>query len=331
MSFVNSVLNSQQQPPVVETPPAAQTQTQAPAPAPSFRDAVAASQAARDQHLNELASSVGAAPIATETPAPPAPVQPGVSAAQQQALDTAIKEMSADEFDTWVKAQPPGAIKKAAENIAAYYSTQMREQFGELLGLGDLAQADPKVRKKLERIVKDPAARDFILEKAFAIFDPQEFGTQSPAPGAAPAAAALTQDDVARTVEQTIAQRDAKIRYEAERSREVEALVRENPALNWQQHGQKAALKVEHIINIAEQRTAKSGQRVSYRDVASELDLVNSAVPPQPVPQTSTTQTPPAPQVQAPQTAIESKQRMVAQLNQHGGLLGLAAALPARR
>lgn len=301
-------------------------QTQQEQPKPSFREAVAASQQQQEQRFNELATSAGAQPPATA-----APQQQGISQAQQQSLEGAIAEMTPEQFDAWYKAQPQGALKIAAKNIADFIGTQMRQQFGDLLQLGDMANADPKVKKKLERLVKDPNAREFILNKAFEIFDPAEFAQPAQPPqGQYSTPAALTQEQVADTVRNTLDQERQRIAYEADRSREVEALVREVPSLNWQQHGDKAARKVSHIIEIAEKRTAQSGQRVSYRDIASELDMIGSATPPQPVPQTSTTQTPPAQNAQAPRSEIEARQNMTRLLEQHGGLMGLAAALPRR-
>ena len=324
MAFTGSVqqaAQTEQQPqvqPQVEQQP--QTQQQ---PAPSFRDAVAASQQQHEQRFNELATSAGAQPTA-------APQQQGISQAQQQSLEGAIADMSPEQFQEWYKAQPPGALKIAAKNIADYMGAQMRQQFGDLLQLGDLANADPAVKKKLERLVKDPNARDFILNKAFEIFDPTEFAQPAQPPAQQYSTPGITQEQVADTVRSTIDQERQRIAYEADRSRELEALVREAPGLNWQQHGDKAARKVQHIIEIAEKRTAQSGQRVSYRDIANELDMIGSASPPQPVPQTSTTQQPPAQNAQAPRSELEARQNMTRLLEQHGGLMGLAAALPRR-
>lgn len=300
---------------------------------PSFREAVAATQQQSEQRLNDLATSAGVAPAAPPAAPEAAPQQAGISAAQQQAIETAVGEMSQEQFEAWYKAQPEGALKRAAKNIADFLGAQMREQFGELLGLGDLAQADPNVRKKLERLVKDPNAREFILNKAFEIFDPAEFA-QAPQAQQPQYSQPVTPDQVQGIVSDTLAAERQRIAYEADRSRELEALVREVPALNWatgdDAQKQKAARKVAHIIDIAEKRST-NGQRVSYRQIADELDMIGSANPPQPVPQTSSTSTPPAHDQQAPRNEVEARSRMSKLLEQHGGLMGLAAALPTRR
>lgn len=304
---------------------------------PSFREAVAATQQRDEQRLNDLATSAGATPVATETAAPAsAPQQAGISAAQQQAIETAVGDMSQEQFEAWYKAQPEGALKRAAKNIADYMGAQMREQFGDLLQLGDLANADPKVKKKLERLVKDPNAREFILNKAFEIFDPSEFGAApAPAPQAQQYSQPVSADQVQGIVADTLAQERQRIAYEADRAREVEALVREAPTLNWNvgddTQKQKAARKVAHIIEVAEKRSRENGSRVSYRAIADELDMIGSANPPQPVPQTSSTSTPPTQEQQAPRNEVEARSRMSKLLEQHGGLIGLAAALPTRR
>lgn len=341
MAFVGSVQQQQQQQNVPGgAQPAASAQPpdnggqlqQAPQQPVSFRDAVAATQARDQQRITDLLGNAGGAtPPAPDASQASPPQQTGISPAQQTALAGAIGDMSDEQFQEWYKAQPEGALKRAAKNLSEYYTQQIRNQFGDLLQLGDMANADPAVKQKLERIVQDPQAREFILNKAFAIYDPEKYGLQPAAPSTT--SAPISEEQIANTVRSTLQEQQQRIAYEADRSRELEALVREVPALNWTdaRNGEKAARKVAHIIEIAEKRSDYARNvRTSYRDIAAELDMIGSAQPPQPIPQTTTSQTPPAAQAQAPRNELEARQRMTQVLNQHGDLYALAAALPRR-
>lgn len=313
--------NVNQPNPIAQQPPAA--------PPPTFMQAVQATQQRQEQRLTDLTAQASTAQPPAPTPAQEAPAQQGVSDAQQAALEQTVQQMTPEQFKAWMDQQPAGALKMAAENIGRFYEAQMRHNFGDLIELGDLAQKDPAVRKKLERIVKDPQARKFILDDAFSVYDPKEYG----APGAAPPPAQTysTPEQIREEVRSEFQMQQARVAYEADRSRELEALVREAPALNWTDpKNVKAASKVQHIIDVAEKRSQKTNTRVSYRDIADELDMIGSAAPPHAIPQTSGQTTPPAQQMQAPTNEAEARSRMAQLLNQHGDLFSLAASLPRR-
>ena len=278
----------------------------APAP-PTLAAAAEASQQAEADRLAELLAKAG-------TPAPPK-------------TDAPPAKTPDEEYDEWEAALPADkrdrfrerTIQRQAEGLAEFYGPEISQV------LTDVA-ADPELKKMLGRM-SDKKAREWVQKTAMAIYDDERFASPTAADGPVredPRVEELGKE--VRALKKRDEDRDAAAALESLR-RERVALENTFPELRWTDLASKEYKRVLAVVEETQDRRA-AGKPVSMADVYAEYkdmwDWQGANPPPKPAPATSSREvTGP----QAPRTKFESRAAINAQLDKHGSIGQLAAAL----
>jgi len=265
-----------------------------------------------------------AAAGAPEVPATALPGAGGASPSVEPGAGTPAQPESFN-FDEWSKTAPKEALDEVWNRALGFVDRSMREQYAEVVPLMERAAKDEGFRKKLARLSDEKLAAYY--DVALDTYD-KMYAEASPAVGAD---APLTDEGKRlKALEDTIAAEKSErtaAAYRADRQREFAALSAEVPDLRFESENDRSYAYAMHLVQIAEDRSALTGKRVSYKDVYDEDQRIRGAEQAPTIPATSATRVPPQ---QAPRDATEARQRMIDTINKAGGVRKLAAVASAR-
>jgi hypothetical protein len=260
----------------------------------------------------------------------PTSKEPVTSSEETPALER-IQTPKAFVYDDWYRETPEEARETFARNVLGNWENKIAETYSpQVVAFLRKSAQDPKLLRKLQRIVGDEAAEDFFFNTAYNIYDPQ-----TPAADGQPQPASRelqqVQDDLAALRAEREAERQAeKVRnYQNMRMTELDALVAEFPELRYDKNDPKseAFQRVAEIHDTTQARSIQENKVIPYRETYERMrkfygkpvdDTARNYV----VPHTTTaTDVSAVRSPQAPLTPREVRRNMVAPIKQAGGSL----------
>lgn len=275
-------------------------------PAPTFREAVDASQAARQEELQANVDKVAL----EHAPAPEAPAAPEES------------------YEDWYNKQPEKFRKQYADNVVNWHAQKLSEDFGpEISQVLGMVRENPELKKKLSRLT-DEQYQKWVFDTATNIYDDPTYSRS--ADGSTgnqrdPAVSELSKkfDDLSTKLSRK-EQEDQQAAYIERRRSEYQALINTFEDLKWTNQTDPGFRRAEAVIERAE------SQKRPYADVYNEMksmwDWQKQNPPPKEIPRAQSTDTTPA-RTQAPRNKVEAKAAIKSQLDKYGSLSALNSAL----